>query len=191
MIAVEACVISTRPFRENDQRVVLMTRTMGKVSVIARGSLRAHSRQARACDVGNTVMCQLVWGKSPMPLMIGAQAQECWSGLKTTLVGLAAVGSIVSLADALSVEGDVEGHIWQWMNDSLQALSSVAPEEYLSVVRIQQVALIALCGYGVRPLPEIGVLRTSLDDACDSIAQRRIGGLDVLLAVASGSGVVV
>lgn len=184
MILIEACVLSARPFREHDQRVVLMTRSLGKVSAVARGSLRPHSRQARALDVGNTLMCQLVWGKSPLPLIIGAQAQECWSGVKGTLVGLAALGSVVALADALSIEGDLDGHMWQWMHESLQALSGVAPEQYLAVVRARQGVLVELLGYGARPMVQLSASRTSLDDVCDSIAQRRIGALDVLFAVA-------
>lgn len=191
MILIEACVLSARPFREHDQRVVLMTRSLGKVSAVARGSLRPHSRQARALDVGNMLMCQLVWGKSPLPLVIGAQAQECWSDVKGTLVGLAALGSVVALADALSIEGDLDGQMWQWMHESLQALSSVSPEEYLAVVRARQGALVELLGYGARPMVQLSASRTSLDDVCDGIAQRRIGALDVLSAVVLGRQAVV
>lgn len=191
MILVEACVLSARPFREHDQRVVLMTRSLGKISAVARGSLRPHSRQARALDVGNMLMCQLVWGKSPLPLVIGAQAQECWSGVKGTLVGLAALGSVVALADALSIEGDLDGQMWQWMHESLRALSSVTSEEYLTVVRARQGALVELLGYGARPMVQVSASRTSLDDACDSIAQRRIGALDVLSAIVLGRQAVV
>ena len=191
MILIEACVLSARPFREYDQRVVLMTRSLGKISAVARGSLRPHSRQARALDVGNMLMCQLVWGKSPLPLVIGAQAQECWSGVKGTLVGLAALGSVVALADALSIEGDLDGQMWQWMHESLQALSSVSSEEYIAVVRVRQGVLVELLGYGARPIVQLSASRTSLDDVCDSIAQRRIGALDVLSAVVLGRQAVI
>lgn len=191
MILIEACVLSARPFREHDQRVVLMTRSLGKISAVARGSLRPHSRQARALDVGNMLMCQLVWGKSPLPLIIGAQAQECWSGVKGTLVGLAALGSIVALADALSIEGDLDGQMWQWMHESLRDLSDGNPQEYLAVVRARQGALVELLGYGARPAIHLSASRTSLDDVCDGIAQRRIGALDVLSAVVLGRQTVV
>ncbi len=97
----QVLVIRRAPLREHDQLVVLYGPLTGRCAAIAKGSLRAASRQAPALDDGNLLTCELVAGRSELAIITGAQAQRCWSVAKASPAAWAVAQFFLQAMDAV------------------------------------------------------------------------------------------
>lgn len=177
---VDAVVLRVQPIREHDQLVTLYTRQSGKMSVLAKGSLQRHSKQALALDVGNSIQCELVAGRAGV-LMTGAQSVQCRSYAKHTPTGMAALFAITHTFTAVVFDAQADEQLWQWLTTALAALDQAPSGDELQVVRAQQAAFLSVLGYGAQTWDASWRAAPSpLDDAIDRIAQRRVGATDLL-----------
>jgi DNA repair protein RecO (recombination protein O) len=180
----EAIVIRTIPLREHDRLVVLYCRDQGRMMAIAKGALRATSRQAVALDDGNLIRCKLVLGRTGTPIITGAQVQHAWPVAKHTAASWAIASFFLEVIDAAVYDGQPDAALWDALTASLVAVDE-GTEEPLAVLRRGQVQLLAALGYGTHPLPS-GTARTPLDDRFEHIIQRRLGSLGLVYQLANG-----
>src|SRR5688572_9127051 len=164
---VDAIVIRRFALKEHDQAVVLYSRQAGKTAAVAKGSLRPGSRQTPALDDGNLIRCELVQGRGDMPVLTGAQAQRCWSSVKSAPIAWAAAGAILQAVDALVYDAQPDERLWHATVDALVALDR--GDDPLAVLRQGQASLIEALGYGHRFPPVAGPVRTPLDDELEHI----------------------
>lgn len=172
---VEALVIKKTPMREHDQLVVLYCRELGKIAASAKSILKPHSVQALQLDEGNRIICELVPGKGG-PIITGAQAVRCFSSAKTSSLRWAAAQFFLQVIDTVVYDDQEDPALFACLDQTLGALDAAGDHEALGIFRQQQVALLAVLGYGQQSIPS-GTGRTELDDRYEQIAQRRLGTL--------------
>ncbi len=185
---IEAIVIRKQPIREYDQFVVLYSRELGKVSALAKGSLRPQSRQALSLDEGSRVQCELVEGRIS-PIMTGTQAITSLSGAKRDSRTWAAAQVFLQAVDTVVFDAQPDQELWDCLVSILDKLNSVAPSEVLTVYREGQEKLLRALGYGQHQhhLASARWTRTTLDEQFEVIAQRRLSSIDFLYDVAAMS----
>ncbi len=185
---IEAIVIRKRPVREHDQMVVLYCRELGKITAIAKGSLRSHSRQALALDEASHIQCELVDGRSG-PIMTGTQAMGSLSSAKRHPRAWAGVQVFLQLVDVAVFENQPDQTLWECLLDILATLDSASEKDVLVAYRSGQEKLLRALGYG-QPLSHNAMLRwvrTELDEQFEILAQRRLSAIDLLYDVAAMS----
>lgn len=183
---IEAMVIRKMPIREHDQLVVLYSRDRGKITVAARGSLRARSTQALALDEGNLIHCELINGNAG-PIMTGALAARSYSNAKSSMVRWAAMQFFLQAMDTLVYDDQPDIPLWSCLTHILSRLDDVAHDEVLTTFRRCQGSLLEVLGYGVQSEAEITsplLHRGLMDEQFEAIAQRRLTALDVFYVVA-------
>lgn len=181
-MTLTAVVIRRGPMREHDQMVVLYGQESGRLRGIARGSLRAVSRQAPALDEGNLVTCSLVQGRGDLPLVTGAQAQRCWARAKAQPVAWAVAQFFFQVMDAAVFDAQPDPPLWGALTGVLEGLDAGA--EPLVVLRRGQAQFLESLGYGRRdPAPAIAQA-CDADAAFERIAQRHLTALDLVYHLA-------
>lgn len=166
---IEGIVIRKERRREHDQRVVLYTRQAGKISVLAKSSLKNTSRQRAALDEGNMIRGELVPSRGGASILTGAQAQSCWNEAKDAPVAWAAMQFFLEVVDVLVYDDQPDGALWDALAGSLTALNGCT--DVMPTFRRCQGALLEALGYGAVANP---------DETFEQIAQRRFRSLDLL-----------
>jgi DNA repair protein RecO len=184
-VHIEAIILKKRAVREFDQLVILYSRELGKVGVLAKGSLKSHSRQAPALDEGSLIHCELVDGRSG-PIMTGAQTVRAFSSMKRSPVAWAVGQFFLQAADALVFDAQSDEGLWECLSDIFTRLDD--DTDTLRCYREGQQALLNALGYGGPPTV-LGTrwVRTALDEQFEVIAQRRLSAIDLLYDVAAMS----
>lgn len=173
---IEAIVIRTMPIREHDQLAVLYSKELGKCAAIAKGSLRAHSKQALALDEGNVIRGELVSGRAGF-VMTGAQAMRSFAGAKCLPKRWAAAQFFLQVVDVLVYDHQPDDALWECLHETLVRIDDVAEADILSLFRDRQRALLAVLGYGTCP-------QTALDGTFEQLAQRQLASLALFSDVA-------
>lgn len=183
---IEAIVIRKQPIREYDQLVVLYSRELGKVSALAKGSLRPQSRQALSLDEGSRVHCELVEGRMS-PIMTGTQAISSLSGAQRDARAWAAAQVFLQAVDTVVFDAQPDQELWDCLVGILDRLNSSSSSEVLTAYREGQEKLLYALGYGQqqRHMASARWARTALDEQFEVIAQRRLSSIDFLYDVAA------
>ena len=185
---IEAIVIRKRPIREHDQMVVLYSRELGKITAIAKGSLRPQSRQALAIDEASHIACELVDGRSGA-IMTSAQSMHALSSAKQHPTSWAAVQVFLQAIDLLVFEAQPDEPLWRSLIEILDELDAASSQGVLAVYRSGQQKLLHALGYGQHSILQQSVqwVRTSLDEQFETLAQRRLSSIDLFYDVAAMS----
>lgn len=186
---LDAVILRRLPWREHDQLVVLYASQLGRLAAVAKGSLRASSRQASALDEGNLIVCRLVPGRSGMPLLTGAQVQRAWSSAKNDMLRWAAACAILETVDAVCFDGQPDAGVWEVLLRALGSLDA-GDADAAAELRTAQASLLAALGHGSWPTGS-DAARHALDDACERIAQRTLTGPALVSRLASRHGRVI
>lgn len=183
---IEAIVIRKMPVREHDQWVVLYTREEGKIGAVARGSLRAHSKQSPALDEGNMIQCELVFGKSA-PIITSAHTVRSWSTAKRSGVRWAAILFFLQVFDTVIYESQSDERLWGCLLQTIRDIDVSADGDAVRVFRMCQLRMLDVLGYGSGLVGTASekVARSDIDDAFEQIAQRRLSSLDLFYSMAS------
>lgn len=180
----EAVVIRTLPLREHDRLVVLYCRELGRTAAIAKGAMRASSRQGLALDDGNVIRGHLVPGRTGMALLTGAQAQRSWSTCKRDPVAWAVASFFLEVIDAVVYDGQPDEALWSTLTDILEKLDA-GDTDPMTILRYGQVQVLNVLGYGKHQEPVVVTTRCSLDDQFERIAQRQLDSIGLLYQVAA------
>lgn len=182
---VEAIVIKKNPTREHDQLVTLYCRELGKTTGIARSILKAHSVQALQLDEGNLMRCELVPGKGSH-IITGAQAVRCYSNLKASPAGCAAMQFFLQIVDTLVYDHQQDEALFACLTGTLAALDRVPAQDVVAVFRQCQRDLLGVLGYGYT-IADISSRRgrTDTDDLYEQIAQKKLGTIDLFYEMVS------
>ncbi|HUO75542.1 MAG TPA: recombination protein O N-terminal domain-containing protein [Candidatus Paceibacterota bacterium] len=166
---IEGIVIRKERRREHDQHVVLYTRQAGKLSVLAKSSLKNTSHQRAALDDGNLVRAELVPSRSGAFILTSAQAQSCWHTAKAAPQAWAAAQFFLEAVDVLVFDNQTDELLWDALTGALAALDGAA--DVMPTFRRCQGALLEALGYGTSPNP---------DEVFEQIAQRKFKSLELL-----------
>lgn len=144
----EALVLRSRPMREADRLVTVLTPTMGKLPVTVRGARRIKSRLGGHLDAFNHVHLTLALGHR-VDVVTGAESIESFGSLKADLDRLATGLYIMELADALLPEAASHPGAYALLLDAMRALDAGQPFE--ETARYVELRLLEDAGY----LPEL------------------------------------
>jgi DNA repair protein RecO (recombination protein O) len=122
----EAIVLRSRPAREADRLITVLTPSMGKLLVTVRGARRINSRLGGHLDVFNRVSLTLALGHH-IDVVTGAESMETFAGLKADLDRLAQGLYLMELADALLPDASPHPAAYVLLMDALRALDGDAP----------------------------------------------------------------
>ncbi len=181
----KALIIKKQNTNEYDQFVTCYTQEFGKLTAIARSVVKHNSIQAMHLDVLNLVEFELINGKA-MPIIAGAQAENCYRELKSSVPSLAVAHFFAEVIDKRVPEMEKDEQLWNFMTDLLDKLNRFEPG--LTFLRQKQFTLLGLLGYS----PEVAVSTsfdlnrpgfTMLDDAFEYNAGFRLKSLKFLHSV--------
>ncbi|MCC6934185.1 MAG: hypothetical protein IT406_00605 [Candidatus Yanofskybacteria bacterium] len=155
---------------------------MGKLTAIAKGSLRTQSTQALALDEGNIIRCELVAGRSG-PIITGAQTLRAFPGAKGGVAHWAAAQFFLQVLQGAVYDEQSDPHLWACACGALHEIDAASRGELLGVFRSQQAKALEALGYGASGddasrNPSTG--RSPFDDRFEQIAQRSFSSLDLL-----------
>ena len=181
----EAIVIKKTPTREHDLLVTLYSRESGKLNALAKGAMRSSSIQALQLDPGNQIRCDLVAGRSGMPIITGAQSGKCLSRAKASPPIWAAVQFFLQVIDVAVFDQERDEGLWDCLNGILLGLEDAKPADLLHSFRKHQLSLLSVLGYGGTAVTAgRSVGRTEIDDRFEQIANRKLQSLDLFYELA-------
>ena len=120
---VEAIVLRHNDWGEADRLLILFTREMGKLRVVAKGVRKLHSRKAGHLEPLTRVSLLLARGRD---LMIVTQAETLAanSPLKEDLLLLGYASYVVELLDRFTFEEGENRPLYRLLADTLERLSA-------------------------------------------------------------------
>ena len=145
----EAIVLRSRPVREADRLVTVLTPHIGKIAVTVRGARRITSRLGGHLDTFNHVHLTLALGHQ-VDVVTGAESIESFGDLKADLDRLATGLYFMELTDALLPERSPHSGAYSLLLDLLRALNHGKPLD--NVTRYAELHLLEDSGY----MPELG-----------------------------------
>ena len=141
---VEAIVLRHNDWGEADRLLILFTREMGKLRVVAKGVRKLHSRKAGHLEPLTRVSLLLARGRD---LMIVTQAETLAanSPLKEDLLLLGYASYVVELLDRFTFEEGENRPLYRLLADALERLSAGKDPAY--VLRFYELRLLDLMGF--------------------------------------------
>lgn len=144
----QALVLRSRPLREADRLIIVLTPSMGKLPVTVRGARRITSRLGGHLDAFNLVHLTLALGHR-IDVVTGAESVESFGALKADLDRVAVALYLMEIADALLPEASPHPGAFSLILGAMRALDRGDPPD--GVARYVELAMLAESGY----LPEL------------------------------------
>lgn len=166
----KAIILKKTPTNEYDQLVICYTQEFGKMTAIAKSVLKSSSIQAMHLDLFNLVEFELVSGNG-FPIITGAQAENTYSNLKSSIKNISAMFVIGDYIDKIVFDYSRDDELWGLLTDVLKKLDS-DKEDIGKTLKDNQEKLLQILGY----YPEIKKQATVLDlnYAFEQIAGRQL-----------------
>ncbi len=144
---LKAIILNRFDFRENDTKVILYSREMGKLELIARGTKKLHSKLAGHLEPITLSQIMFVPGRN-FNYIGSAKGENCFIGIKSNLNKVWLAGRVLSSFNKLIKEGQKDEDIFDFLFDFLNWLNIVrikVSEEF--VYNIFILKLIQKLGY--------------------------------------------
>ncbi|MBI2596968.1 DNA repair protein RecO [Candidatus Daviesbacteria bacterium] len=117
----EGIVLKRRNFGEADRILTILSKSKGKIVVLAKGVRRITSRRAGNVELLNRVSIYLHQTKG-IPILTEAESIENFSRLKEDLILSTVAFHIIELADKLTAENQENGILYNHLVEVLQRL---------------------------------------------------------------------
>jgi DNA repair protein RecO (recombination protein O) len=140
----EAVVLLSRDIAEADREVVLLTRSLGKVTATVRGARKVTSRLAGSLEPFSTTEVMLYRGARRATVTGAAHAQP-YQALRTDLARYAAASVVAEAVDNLVPAGDVTSGLYALVVGGLEFLASERDLDLALTFVLER--LLALLGY--------------------------------------------
>lgn len=140
----EAVVLRHNDWGEADRILLLYTREMGKLRVVAKGVRKIRSRKAGHLEPFTRVRLYLARGRD-MPIVTQAETVEAYQPLREALILTGYAAYIVELLDRFTYEEGSNHFVYNLITDSLARLAG--PDMPWLVVRYYEIQLLDLVGY--------------------------------------------
>lgn len=182
LVATDALVLRHVKQGDTSHVVTLLTRTGGKVAVLAKGNRKPGSRFAAGLELFSR--SQVTFRERPhrdLVFLDGCDLERSYEGLRLDVFGFAAAGSCAELADRIVPEGAASTEIFDLLASALDILDQVVPlpdgEELRAVALPVTFQLKLMDELGIAPeLTECAACQTTELGGAASLSPRR-GGL--------------
>src|SRR3989344_405200 len=118
---IRAIILKKQNTNEYDQLLTCYSEEFGKFVAIAKSILKSGSIQAMHLDSFNLVDFELINGKA-MPIIAGAQAENCYSWLKESVPSMAIAGFFGEVFDKMVPEMEKDERLWNFLTDVIYKL---------------------------------------------------------------------
>jgi DNA repair protein RecO (recombination protein O) len=141
---VEAVVLRHTDWGEADRLLVIYTRELGKLRVVAKGARRLRSRKAGHLEPFTRVQLQLARARD-MPIVTQAETVDAYLPLRDDLLRTGYASYIIELLDRFTFEEGENRPLYRLLVESLERLSKgVDP---FSTLRYYEIRLLDLLGF--------------------------------------------
>ena len=141
-----AIVIKRQPTREFDQLVTCYSQDFGKLTAVAKSSLKIDSIQGRHLDTFNVVTFDLITGRSG-PIITGAQCEQSYSQLKASLAKTGAGAFFLEVINRVAYEQQRDEKLWNFLLETLNELEHLDHHALESWFRSRQREFLTVLGY--------------------------------------------
>jgi len=141
---VEAVVLRHSDWGEADRLLVLFTREMGKLRVIAKGARKIRSRKAGHLEPFTRVVLMLARSHD-LPIVTQAETVEAYSSLHEDLVKTGYAAYVIELLDRFTAEQGEHPSLYHLLVDTLERL--VTEPSLWQVVRYYEIQLLDELGF--------------------------------------------
>lgn len=172
-LTVESLILKRANFGEADRMLTVLTKTLGKISVVARGVRRITSRRAGNVELLNLVKIGLHKGKGYT--LTEAESIETFPRIKSNLATSTAAFHILELANKLLPEDDINFRAYDLVVSTLRKLED-NPRQLL--LRSFEIKFLNLLGFfSTRALPGMS---QEVKDLLNIINQTPMSKLDTI-----------
>lgn len=172
-LTVEGLILKRANFGEADRMITILTKHLGKISVIARGVRRITSRRAGNVELLNLVKIGLFKGKGYT--LTEAESIETFPRIKSNLATSTAAFHILELANKLLPEDDINFRAYDLVVSTLKKLED-NPRQLL--LRFFEIKFLNLLGFfSTRALPGMS---QEVKDLLNIINQTPMSKLDTI-----------
>ncbi len=140
----EAVVLRHNDWGEADRILLLYTREMGKLRVVAKGVRKIRSRKAGHLEPFTRVRLYLARGRD-LPIVTQAETVDAYQPVREALMLTGYAAYIVELLDRFTYEEGSNRFIYNLITDSLARLAG--PDQPWLAVRYYEIQLLDLVGY--------------------------------------------
>ncbi|MBX4211247.1 MAG: DNA repair protein RecO [Candidatus Yanofskybacteria bacterium] len=179
----EAFILKKQPHGEYDQLLTCYTQELGKITAVAKSSLKQNSIQGMHLDLFNHVEFDLVSGRG-VPIITGAQVISGYSKLKDSLPSLSAGYFFLEVFDRIIFDYERDDQLWEFLGKLFGNLNG--QEIKLADFRQYQKALLQILGYAPAVLTsqeQNTRTHSVLDTAFEETAQARFSSLRLIYNV--------
>src|SRR3989344_2537038 len=142
---MKALILKKQSSNEYDQLVTCYTQELGKITAIAKSIFKPTSIQAMHLDILNLVDFELV-GNNHVPIITGAQAQNTYSGIKSSVKALSVAFILAEYIEKITFDHFKDDALWNFLIGAFNRLNS-NPSDPIHVLRNSQSMLIDVMGY--------------------------------------------
>jgi DNA repair protein RecO len=176
---INALVIRKQPTGEYDQLITCYAKELGKLTAVARSSLKSNSIQGQQLDVLNLVSFELVSGKY-WPIITGAQCEKAFPVIKSSLPALAMSYFFLEAISKIVFDHQPDEKLWNFLADILEELDQnrISSAQFME----RQKNLLDILGYGADG-QLAGYDNMPIDLVFENLAARRFKSLDFLYSI--------
>jgi len=174
-LTVEGIILKRTNFGEADRMLTILTKHLGKISVIARGVRKITSRRAGNVELLNLVKIGLFKGKGYT--LTEAESIETFPRLKSNLATSTAAFHILELSNKLLPEDDPNFHSYDLIVETLRRLEQ-NPRQLL--LRAFEIKFLNLLGFfSTRALPGMNESTKDLINELNRVSFNKIQDMEV------------
>ncbi len=189
---VTSLILTRRPLRDFDRRIVVYTRELGKLTLTAKGTQRIVSKLAGSLEPLTEAQVSFARGRTNR--IIGSVRLQSWEGLREELRRLAAASFLFDAVDHLVQDEHADAELYDLIRDTITSIAGATPQSLGLLVRRALWRMIDRLGF--RPRfdrcvtcgKELGESRSyspSMGGAlCDSCKDRASDGVQFTTAAA-------
>ncbi len=174
-LTVEALILKRSNFGEADRMITILTKHLGKISIIARGVRRITSRRAGNVELLNLVKLGLFKDKGYT--LTEAESIETFPRIKSNLAVSTAAFHVLELTNKLLAEDDPNSRAYDLIVVTLRKLES-NPRQI--ILRAFEIKILSLLGFfSTRAMPGMNESTKDLINILNQASFSRIEEMDV------------
>lgn len=174
-LTVEALILKRSNFGEADRMITILTKHLGKISIIARGVRRITSRRAGNVELLNLVKLGLFKAKGYT--LTEAESIETFPRIKSNLAVSTAAFHVLELTNKLLAEDDPNSRAYDLIVVTLRKLEN-NPRQI--ILRAFEIKILSLLGFfSTRAMPGMNESTKDLINILNQASFSRIEEMDV------------
>ncbi len=174
--ACEGIVLKRSNYGEADRIVTVLSKEMGKISVLAKGIRKITSTKRSALEPGDRAKMLVVQGKGTLPLLTQATLITDHYDAKKTLRNFRNLSQVLEILDTLIVEGEGQEDVYE---QALRLIECVGKDEVHMASEVKKgiIRLLNMLGFDDTELQK----RQSVTTFIEELSNRKLKSFSYLM----------